>query len=46
MKIDAAMKEKSYFPNQDSSYDSMPEYEQLRNFEEFDFSEVYERVNS
>jgi len=27
MNIDAAMKEHSFFPNQDSSYDSMPEYE-------------------
>jgi hypothetical protein len=30
------MKDKSYFPNQDNSYDSLPEYKEYKYIEDID----------
>ena len=46
MIIDAAINEKSYFPNQDSSFESMPEYDSIKNEDDLLFTEIGDRVNS
>ena len=46
MLIDAAMNEKSYFPNQDSSFESLPEFEDQKTLDELIFTELQDRVNS
>jgi hypothetical protein len=38
MTIEAAMNEKSYFPNQDASFESSPEYEDLMNADDLIFT--------
>lgn len=44
--VEAAMREKSYFPNQDASYESLPEFEELRRFGEGDLEQFEDCVNS
>lgn len=46
MSMDAAMRQQSYFPAQENSFDSMPEYEELKKMDELDYTEFYDRVNS
>lgn len=46
MQIEAAMKEKSYFPSHNESSDSLLEYESLIDFQEIDEMVIRDRVNS
>ena len=46
MIIDAAMNEKSYFPNQDSSFESLPDIENNKTFDEILYTDFEDRVNS